>query len=64
MSSKAAFLYSLYMQRALTVTDPRLKQQYEALAREAYKDVPPDERQKMTQKRREQERAEIRDFLS
>lgn len=64
MLSKAAFLYSLYMQRAQTVKDTRLKQQYEVLAMESYKEIPPDERQRMAQERREQERTEIKDFLS
>lgn len=64
MSSKAAFLYALYMQRAHAVTDPRLKQQYEALAMESYKEIPPEERHRMAQERRERERSEIRDFLS
>ena len=64
MSSKEAFLYALYMQRAQAVTDPRLKQQYETLAREAYKGIPPEERHRMAQERRERERTEIREFLS
>lgn len=64
MSSKAAFLYSLYKQRAQAVKDPKLKQQYEALAEESYKGIPPEERHRMAQERRERERSEIRDFLS
>lgn len=64
MGSKAAFLYSLYKQRANTVKDERLKKQYEVLAMESYKEIPPEERQKMAQERRERERAEVRDFFS